>query len=173
MRDALNLLINDPIGNLEPSNIESESFSVNSKRICKYIKDLARQSIFLEKYGKMTSRILTALQNEGRIEQQRLSEITLIPAKETREILYRLYRDHLAVYFEVTRSTNSMSATGKTLYFWSIDEGKISLNLGESHYQAIFNLMVRRDSIEKDDQVLSLTRRKLVDNVFFKQNSSN
>jgi len=154
VRNVLSNLISDSVGIIDLINPETEQYSVNIENTCTHIKNLTIQSILLEKYGKLPTRVFMALLKEGRAEQQKLSDTTLIPPKELRVILYRFYRDHYVDFFELTRRNDRVSGN-VLLYFWSIDEKRVYSMLEESHYQALYNLMTRRDGVGKKQVFLS------------------
>ena len=58
-------------------------------------------------------RIVEVLRQQKYVEQQKISDLAIVPAREAREKLYALYNDKWVNYYEVSKS-----AGGSNAYLW-------------------------------------------------------
>ena len=90
----------------------------------------------------MTGRIVELLERNSYLDQQTVGEMAIIPARETRERLYRMYRDRWVDYVEICKRSDYAPAS--TFYFWFLDKNKLDNALQESLHRSIFKLRSRR-----------------------------
>ena len=57
-----------------------------------YAKRHAIHQIAVNRYGKYSGRIVELLQRKKYLEQQQIADLAIMPARETRERIYKLYR---------------------------------------------------------------------------------
>ena len=59
-----------------------------------------RHKIAVDRFGQASGRIIELLSKSKYLEQQAISDMILVPAREARERLYRLYRsERLTIHF--------------------------------------------------------------------------
>ena len=68
--------------------------------------------------------------------------MAIIPSRDARELIYKLYREHWIDYQEISKRSDFNPAS--TYYFWTLDREKIVSNLLNSSYKAIINLRLRK-----------------------------
>ena len=96
----------------------------------------------VERYGKMSGRIFELLESNSYLDQQAIGEMSIIPARETRERLYCMYRDKWVDYVEICKRSDFNPAS--TYYFWYLDKKKLDKALHETLYMSIYKLRCRR-----------------------------
>lgn len=71
-----------------------------------------------------------------------LAEHAMIPAKETREILHRLFRDNYIELFNINPGKQHNPAS--MIYLWGFDEKKCNLRISDNVCTAMRNMRLRR-----------------------------
>jgi hypothetical protein len=117
-------------------------YHVNIGNVINYLKRTVKHSIAVERYGKMSGRIFELLESNSYLDQQAIGEMSIIPARETRERLYCMYRDKWVDYVEICKRSDFNPAS--TYYFWYLDKKKLDKALHETLYMSIYKLRCRR-----------------------------
>ncbi|KAK3740110.1 hypothetical protein QZH41_012346 [Actinostola sp. cb2023] len=106
------------------------------------------QSIIQEKYGSNAVRVCRLLLRKDHLEQKQIGELAMIPSKDAKELLYKLFSENVISMQEVAKSTDY--APSRTIYLFSVNLKQLSRTLLERCYQTIGNLMSRRQSEIQD-----------------------
>lgn len=147
----------------------SPSYTVNMRNIIKTIKNEFVRSSAEHKYGKFGARIVQLLLRKVQVEQTKLSELVILPGKDTRSKLYELFRSKWIDYLEVTKRSDlsqgggggkdtpssgqakadgSGASTGgghnNVYYFWTLNESKLHQVVLSEQYKAVHNVRLRR-----------------------------
>ena len=96
-------------------------------------------------------RIIEVLRQHKYVEQQKISDSAIVPAREAREMLYALYKDKWVNYYEVSKSSSSGSNAfnpASTVYLWyynNADGYNSSCNntLISNIYMILYNMKAR------------------------------
>ena len=100
------------------------------------------QSIAVARFGIPTARIVEMLTTRDEfMEQQRVSDVAIMPAREAKENLFKLYKDRWIDYREVNKRLDFSSSS--SLYFWKIDQKVIRQNILDHCFRAILNMRNR------------------------------
>lgn len=94
-----------------------------------------------ERFGYQSARIVELLQCKNYLEQQKISDMAILPAKEGRERLYDLYQHHWVDYMEVSKRGDFNPAN--TFYFWTLSREKLVESLLDAQYGTVYNLRCR------------------------------
>ena len=86
--------------------------------------------------------------------------MAIIPARDARELIYKLYREQWIDYQEISKRSDFNPAS--TFYFWTLNRDKIVSNLISSSYKAIVNLRLRKSH----EMMLSASQGFDIDNNF-------
>lgn len=78
------------------------------------------------------------------MEQKQLGELAMIPSKDAKELLYKLFAERFISLQEIPRASDY--APSRTFYLFSVDLQQLSRMLIEKSYQALGNLMSRRQT---------------------------
>ncbi len=73
------------------NDINGPQFVVNFEGIIAHLRRRTIQQIAQGRFGTASGRIIELLQRHKYLEQQMVAEKAILPARETRERLYRLY----------------------------------------------------------------------------------
>jgi DNA-directed RNA polymerase III subunit RPC3 len=150
--DALGI-VDKITGNSSPPNGDASAasqqsrdsgtqYTVNIAGICRAVGGRLMRNIAEEKFGKESARIVELLQKHKYLEQQKLSEMLILPAREGRERLYELFKHHWVGYLELSKRGDYGAAS--TSFFWNLDREKLQPSLLESMYGTLLNLRLRK-----------------------------
>lgn len=148
--DALGI-VDKITGNSPPPNGEGSTqqnrdsgtqYTVNIAGICRAVGGRLMRNIAEEKFGKESARIVELLQKHKYLEQQKLSEMLILPAREGRERLYELFKHHWVGYLELSKRGDYGAAS--TSFFWNLDRAKLRPCLLEGMYGTLLNLRLRK-----------------------------
>lgn len=67
-------------------------YVVNMSNIIAWMQKKLMQSVLNERYGQASARIVELLRRKRYLEQQKISDLAILPARDARERLYRLYK---------------------------------------------------------------------------------
>ena len=76
------------------------------------------------------------------MESDMLAEHAMVPAKDTREILHRLYRDNYIELFNINLSKQHNPSS--MIYLWGVSSKKCSRRITENVCTALCNMRLRR-----------------------------
>jgi hypothetical protein len=148
-KDAMGIVSKDPL--------DATKYIVNMEVVITNLKKKMKHSIAIEKFGKLSGRIVELLERNSFLDQQAIGEMAIIPAREARERLYCLYREKWVDYVEVCKRTDYSPAS--TFYFWYLDKAKLGKALQESIYESLYKLRLRGVfEIEKDKSTVDITK---------------
>ena len=94
-----------------------------------------------ERFGYQSARIVELLQCKNYLEQQKISDMAILPAKEGRERLYTLYQNQWVDYMEVSKRGDFNPSN--TYFFWTLSKDQLIENLLNAQYGTVFNLRSR------------------------------
>ena len=77
------------------------------------------ESVVHQRFGLLAKRIFRLLFVNRRLDQKEISKMAMLPIKQTREILYKLFKSEYVKIQEVSRTSDH--APSRTLYFWYVD----------------------------------------------------
>eukprot|EP00794_Sanderia_malayensis_P009936 gene9936-10956_t len=86
------------------------------------------------------------------ISDQKIEEMAMIPFKETKELLYKMFQERFVNLQEVSKSGDY--APSRTFYLFSVDLPQVARLLLNRAYQAMANLMIKRDSLTTEHKRL-------------------
>mmetsp|Transcript_12069 Transcript_12069/g.18234 ORF Transcript_12069/g.18234 Transcript_12069/m.18234 type:complete len:622 (+) Transcript_12069:48-1913(+) len=126
------------------SRDQGARYMVSIADVVKAVRGRLIHDIAVEKFGKESARIVELLQRHKYLEQQKLSEMVILPARGGRERLYVLYKHHWVEYLEVSKRGDYNP--GSTYFFWTLNEQKMQASLVDNMYGVVCNLRSRRDA---------------------------
>lgn len=95
-----------------------------------------------EKFGKESARIVELLLRLPYLEQQKLSEMAILPARSGRERLYDLLKHQWVEYVELSKRADYNPSS--TFFFWKLNKNKLIRTLVDELYGSVLNLRLRR-----------------------------
>ena len=96
------------------------------------------ESVVHQRFGLLAKRIFRLLFVNRRLDQKEISEMAMLPIKQTREILYKLFKSEYIKIQEVSRTSDH--APSRTLYFWYVDLDCIRHKICQNCFQAYLNI---------------------------------
>jgi hypothetical protein len=95
-----------------------------------------------EKFGKESARIVELLLKQPYLEQQKLSEMAILPARGGRERLYDLLKHQWVEYVELSKRADYNPSS--TFFFWKLNRKKLTRTLVDELYGCMLHLRLRR-----------------------------
>lgn len=148
----------------DDKNMSSRSphYLVNKTAILQAVRRRLIHAIAEERFGYQSARIVELLQCKNYLEQQKISDMAILPAKEGRERLYDLYQNHWVDYMEVSKRGDFNPSN--TYFFWTLSTEKLIDNLLNAQYGAVYNLRCRYLKEIADGKSLLDFSHKITDN---------
>ncbi|KAK2159751.1 hypothetical protein LSH36_147g08032 [Paralvinella palmiformis] len=99
-------------------------------------------SVVQERFGSKSSRIYRLLIVKKQLEQKQIEEFAMVPAKEAKEILYKMLEEQFVRFTEIPKTPDH--APSRTFYLFSVDINQVAHMLLERCCKALYNLMAKR-----------------------------
>lgn len=110
------------------------------------------ESVVQERFGSRCFRIFRLLLLKQHMEQKQIGELAMISSKDAKEFLYKLFAERFIAMQEIPRTSDY--APSRTFYLFSVELPQLSRMLIEKSYQALGNLMARRQTEVQENRRL-------------------
>jgi len=120
---------------------EGPGYVMNYLNMIKYIRERDVHSCITEIYDIETARICRVLNEKHYMEENAISDIALLPVRETREKLYRLMRDRLVLMQEVPRTSSHEPKS--TTYLWTTNPQFLISTMKNRTENALLKVRIR------------------------------
>ncbi|XP_048584194.1 DNA-directed RNA polymerase III subunit RPC3 [Nematostella vectensis] len=120
------------------------------------------QCVVQERFGSSALRIFRLLLQKKHLEQKQIGEMAMIPSKDAKELIYKLFTEKFITMQEISRGTDY--APSRTFYLFSVDLKHLSRMLLERSYQTLGNLKSRRQSVLDENRRL-LDKQERIDSM--------
>jgi len=134
-------------------------YSVNIKKSVEMLCHSSCSTIVQERFGSKACRVFRLLLQKKHLEQKQIGELAMIPFKEVKELLYKLFEERFLKIQEVSKAADY--APSRTFYLFAVDLPQVSRLLVNRCYQAIGNMMVRRQSEMEENKRLLEKNEKI------------
>ncbi|XP_033634407.1 DNA-directed RNA polymerase III subunit RPC3-like [Asterias rubens] len=128
------------------------TYTIDFQQSCRALAISTIESIVLERFGSKSSRIFKTLLLKKYLEQKQVEEFALIPAKEAKELLYKMFSEHFVSMQEIPRTPDH--APSRTFYLFTVEITQLSRMVLEHCYKSLANLMSRRAFETKENKRL-------------------
>ncbi|XP_072038379.1 DNA-directed RNA polymerase III subunit RPC3-like [Amphiura filiformis] len=128
------------------------TYKIDLQKASQAICTATVESIVQERFGSKSFRIFKTLLIKKHLEQKQVEEFALIPAKEAKELLYKLFAEHIVTVQEIPRTPDH--APSRTFYLFTVNISQVSRMMLERCYKTLANLMSRRDYETKENRRL-------------------
>jgi len=145
-------------------------FSVDIKKSIGLICEFACATVVQERFGSKACRVFRLLIQKKLLEQKQIGELAMIPFKEVKELLYKLFEERFIKIQEVSKTSDY--APSRTFYLFGVDMPQVSRLLLSKCYQAIGNLMARRKH-EMEENKRLLEKNEKIEGILAALSSSN
>nr|AOE43192.1 RNA polymerase III subunit [Synstelium polycarpum] len=116
---------------------ESGVYQVNISNIAAVVKQKMVESIVRQKFGDAGLRIFKLLLIKKQLEPKQIAEFAMIPAKESKTLLFTMMERSIVRLQEVPRSSDHFAA--RTFYLFYVDIANVSQSMVDDVYKAIYN----------------------------------
>ncbi|KAL3143158.1 hypothetical protein ABBQ38_002018 [Trebouxia sp. C0009 RCD-2024] len=116
-------------------------YCVNMQTIIRRKRLLEMEAVIRQRFGAHGLRVFRLLLLHPQLEQKQIAEKAMLPPKEAKELLYRLFKAGFVGLQDVPRTADH--APSRTLYTWSVNNEAAADKLAAELYKAAFNVYVR------------------------------
>ncbi|XP_066917315.1 DNA-directed RNA polymerase III subunit RPC3-like [Clytia hemisphaerica] len=157
----LSLLSDDKTGGFVTKTDEAAGgmYAVNMRKSVEIICQAACSTIVQERFGSKACRVFRLLLEKRHLEQKQIGELAMIPFKDVKELLYKLFEERMVKVQEITKTSDY--APSRTFYLFAVDLPQVVRLLMNRCFQAIGNMMIRRDSEEEENKRLLEKNEKI------------
>ncbi|KAJ6651353.1 hypothetical protein lerEdw1_021052 [Lerista edwardsae] len=144
----LTLLADDPLEFVGKSGDSGGGMFVITTRKTDLHKALATlavatlESIVQERFGSRCARIFRLLLRKKHLEQKQIEDFAMIPAKEAKEMMYRMLSTNIITLQEIPKTPDH--APSRTFYLYAVNTLSAARLLLHRCYKTVANLMQRR-----------------------------
>jgi len=172
LHQYLQLLSDETTGGFVMKTDESSGgmYCVDIKKSIELICQSACSTVVQERFGSKACRVFRLLIQKKLLEQKQIGELAMIPFKEVKELLYKLFEERFLKIQEVSKVSDY--APSHSYYLFGVDMGQVSRLLLNRCYQAIGNLMIRRKS-EMEEHKRLLEKNEKIESILAALSSSN
>mmetsp|Transcript_15815 Transcript_15815/g.36620 ORF Transcript_15815/g.36620 Transcript_15815/m.36620 type:complete len:618 (-) Transcript_15815:61-1914(-) len=117
-------------------------FQIQTRRLVEYLRDRIVHQIILDTHGEVAARICPILRFNGYMESDQVAESAMVPAKDTRELLHRLYRDKYIQLFNINQGKQHNPSN--MIYLWGYSRPRGTRTAAENVCIALCNMRLRR-----------------------------
>ncbi|XP_074651801.1 DNA-directed RNA polymerase III subunit RPC3-like [Tubulanus polymorphus] len=128
------------------------TFSIDFRTCMTKICEAHIEAVVLERFGSKCLRIFRLLLIKKHLEQKQIEEFVMIPAKETKELLYSMFGEQIVDITEVPKTPDH--APSRTYYVFTVDLNKICRRVLQMCYKTLYNLIIRRNHETQDHRRL-------------------
>ncbi|ODN06192.1 DNA-directed RNA polymerase III subunit RPC3 [Orchesella cincta] len=130
-------------------------FVFSMKEVFTHIMWSTIERTVTDRHGYHAARIFRLIKENKFVEQERIQELGMIPAKEAKHLTYKLVNDRFVVVKEVRKSYSVGGIPGKIAFLFHVDLNQVVLALMESCYKSMVNCKTRqRKEWLKNSQLL-------------------
>ena len=108
-----------------------------------YINRIIYQVVY-DRHGAIAARVVSILSAKGYLESDRIADIAMVPAKDTREVLHHLYRSRYVELLQLSSSSRQQYNPSNTIYLWGIERPRLIQRMIDDIAKALHNLRLRR-----------------------------
>ncbi|XP_053823170.1 DNA-directed RNA polymerase III subunit RPC3-like isoform X2 [Vidua chalybeata] len=139
----LALLADDPLEFVGKSGDSGGgTYTVNLHKALVSLATATLESIVEERFGSRCARIFRLLLRKKHLEQKQVEDFAMIPAKEAKDMLYRMLSENLVALQEIPKTPDH--APSRTFYLYTVNVMAAARMLLHRCYKSVANLMERR-----------------------------
>ncbi|XP_014746822.1 PREDICTED: DNA-directed RNA polymerase III subunit RPC3 isoform X4 [Sturnus vulgaris] len=149
----LALLADDPLEFVGKSGDSGGgTYSVNLHKALVSLATATLESIVEERFGSRCARIFRLLLRKKHLEQKQVEDFAMIPAKEAKDMLYRMLSENLVSLQEIPKTPDH--APSRTFYLYTVNVMAAARMLLHRCYKSVANLMERRQHEMRENKRL-------------------
>lgn len=135
-------------------------FQINFRKAVEALCISEIETIVLERFGSKALRMYRVLLAEKQVEQKQVEEKAMLPPKEAKELLYKMFAENFVTLTELSKAPDH--APARTFYFFNVNLFEVSRMLLEKCYKAASNMMARHQTCLSENKRL-LDKQERVD----------
>ncbi|XP_040189870.1 DNA-directed RNA polymerase III subunit RPC3 isoform X1 [Rana temporaria] len=149
----LTLLADDPLEFVGRSGDSGGGmFLINLHKAVATLATANLESIVQERFGSRCARIFRLLLRKRHLEQKQVEDFAMIPAKEAKDMLYKMLSVNLISLQEIPKTPDH--APSRTFYLYTVKPLPTARMLLHRCYKTVANLIERRQSETKENKRL-------------------
>ncbi|XP_069806194.1 DNA-directed RNA polymerase III subunit RPC3 [Dendropsophus ebraccatus] len=149
----LTLLADDPLEFVGRSGDSGGGmFVINLHKAVATLATSNLESIVQERFGSRCARIFRLLLRKRHLEQKQVEDFAMIPAKEAKEMLYKMLSVNLVTLQEIPKTPDH--APSRTFYLYAVNPLAAARMLLQRCYKTVANLIERRQFETKENKRL-------------------
>ncbi|XP_054151297.1 DNA-directed RNA polymerase III subunit RPC3 [Melozone crissalis] len=149
----LALLADDPLEFVGKSGDSGGgTYTVNLHKALVSLATATLESIVEERFGSRCARIFRLLLRKKHLEQKQVEDFAMIPAKEAKDMLYKLLSENLVALQEIPKTPDH--APSRTFYLYTVNVMAAARMLLHRCYKSVANLMERRQHEMRENKRL-------------------
>lgn len=149
----LTLLADDPLEFVGKSGDSGGGmYTVNLHKALASLATATLESVVEERFGSRCARIFRLLLRKKHLEQKQVEDFAMIPAKEAKEMLYRMLSESFVALQEIPKTPDH--APSRTFYLYTVNVPSAARMLLHRCYKSVANLMERRQFETKENKRL-------------------
>ncbi|NXQ36822.1 RPC3 polymerase, partial [Alaudala cheleensis] len=114
--------------------------------------------LLLHRFGSRCARIFRLLLRKKHLEQKQVEDFAMIPAKEAKDMLYRMLSENLVSLQEIPKTPDH--APSRTFYLYTVNVMAAARMLLHRCYKSVANLMERRQhEMQENKRLLEKSQR--------------
>jgi len=122
--------------------VADDRYEIAVRSVTRYLQDRIFYQVVHDRHGEVAARVVSILSRKGWLESDPLSEMCMVPSKDTREVLHHLYRSRYVELFQLSSSRQYNPAN--TIYLWGVDRERLRQKVTENVATALLNIRLRR-----------------------------
>jgi len=122
---------------------DNRAYEVAVEDIVQELKLQHAQAIAREKFGEQGARIFRLLIAKKRLEEKQITEMGIMPKKQTRELLHKMMRAGMTHVQDIPK--DSQRRPNRMMHLWTVTFTKVCKTLMDSFYFTWVNLSIRTE----------------------------
>ncbi|XP_034239902.1 DNA-directed RNA polymerase III subunit RPC3 [Thrips palmi] len=139
-------------------------FCINMYKIFEALTWTCIENIIVERFGSKAARIFRLVKARKHIEQEKIQKIAMIPAREAKQLTYRLLHENFLQLQEIRKSMANNAGPNKMFFLFHIDLEEVARMVLDFSYKALYNAMTRR-AHESDENRRLIEKKQRIDSI--------
>ncbi|XP_060676830.1 DNA-directed RNA polymerase III subunit RPC3 isoform X2 [Hemiscyllium ocellatum] len=149
----LTLLSDDPMEFVGKSGDSGGGmFVINLHRALASLARATVESVVQERFGSRSARIFRLLLRKRHLEQKQVEDFAMIPAKEAKEMMYRMLSENYISLQEIPKTPDH--APSRTFYLYTVNLLPTARMILQRCYKTVVNLINRREYETRENKRL-------------------